>query len=65
MNIGEQIKKAREEAGIFQSELALSVGVSENYISLIENGHKNPSDKLLKKIAKICEREVEITRRFL
>lgn len=46
------IKRARERQGFTQAQLAFRVDVTKEYISYIENGHKQPSISLLKKIAK-------------
>ena len=46
------IKKVREKRGFTQEQLAFRVNVTKEYISYIENGHKQPSISLLKKIAK-------------
>ncbi|HEV7702371.1 MAG TPA: helix-turn-helix transcriptional regulator [Candidatus Paceibacterota bacterium] len=44
-----QIRKKKE---LSQEEMASDLGVSANYISLIENGKKEPGLSLLKKVAK-------------
>lgn len=41
-----RLKKARTEAGMSQSQLAETVGVSRNTISSIETGQFNPTAKL-------------------
>jgi len=46
------IKQARIAMGITQGELADKVNVTKEFISYIENGHKDPSLSLLRKIAK-------------
>lgn len=50
--IGNTIKKIRVKEGLSQEQIAKSLGVSANYISLIENGAKKPGMPLLKKISK-------------
>lgn len=47
-----KIKEARIKTGLTQLELAIKVNVTREYISLLENGHYNPSFDLLEKIAK-------------
>ncbi|MCM8710501.1 helix-turn-helix domain-containing protein [Clostridium sp. SYSU_GA19001] len=47
-----RIKEARQKAGLTQNQLAIKVGVSQIYISYIENNHKTPSFDLLERIAK-------------
>lgn len=51
--MGKKIKIARIKKGLKTKELAARVGVSAQYLSDIERGkYKNPSLKLLRKIAK-------------
>lgn len=50
--IGELLKEARKQANMTQTELALKVGTTKNYISRIENGH---SDIQLGTLIKIVE----------
>jgi transcriptional regulator with XRE-family HTH domain len=47
-----KIREAREKAGITQQKLADKLGTTREYISKIENEHKNPSIDMLNKIAK-------------
>ncbi|WP_427339014.1 helix-turn-helix domain-containing protein [Caloranaerobacter sp. DY30410] len=50
--LGDNIKKIREAKGFEAKEMAKAIGVSESYISLIENNkRKNPKIDVLKKIA--------------
>lgn len=51
MNIGQSIKKLRKDMTISQSDLASNAGISQTYLSQIENGAKNPSTDVLNKIA--------------
>jgi putative transcriptional regulator len=51
-----KIKHIRERNGITQEKLAEKVGISRIYLNELENGRKkNPSFKLLEKIAKALE----------
>src|SRR5690625_1405598 len=53
MDVGEFIKKTREEKGISARELSRRSKVSQPYISQIENGDfENPSRKIISKLAK-------------
>lgn len=54
MNLGLAIKTARKsiEPNINQSEFAERLGVTQSYLSLIENNVKTPSIKLLERISK-------------
>ena len=55
MLIGSKIRKLRLEKGITQIELAKKAGISNTYLSDIENERTNPSLKTLFKIAKALE----------
>ena len=44
------MKNARLENNLSQQELADKVGISREYISMIENGERNPSVNIAKKI---------------
>ena len=48
MNIGEFIKKLREERKLSINQLALYSGVSAAHISRIERGLRDPSPEILK-----------------
>ena len=52
MTFSEKVKKAREDKGISQSELARRVGVNQRMISMMEDGYKAPGLMLAKSIAK-------------
>jgi|WetSurMetagenome_2_1015567.scaffolds.fasta_scaffold1311617_1 transcriptional regulator with XRE-family HTH domain len=49
--IGKTLRVLRNIAGIKQGDLASRINVSANYISLVENGKKEPSLKFLQRIA--------------
>lgn len=49
------IKIARTNKDLSQDDVATKLNVSKNYISLIENGKKDPSLKFLKDLAKILD----------
>jgi len=51
MNIGQSIKKLRKDMAVSQSDLAINSGISQTYLSQIENGVKIPSHDVLTKIA--------------
>ena len=58
MKWGEQMKKytlkeLREKNNLTQKEVSEKLGVNKNYISMIENGTRNPSDKMKNELAKI------------
>lgn len=47
------LKELREKNNLTQKEVAERLKVNKNYISMIENGSRNPSDKMKNKLAKI------------
>lgn len=51
MNIGQTLKLLRTAAGRKQADLAGDLGITTNYLSLVENGHREPSLTFLKKFA--------------
>jgi len=51
VNIGKSIKFVRVAANLRQGEMAKKLGVSQNYLSLLENNKSEPSLSLLKKIS--------------
>ncbi len=40
--LGEELRKARESAGLTQEELAHRAGIHRTYVSLLERGRKSP-----------------------
>ena len=57
----ERIAEVRKAAGLSQAEMADRLGLSRNFISLMENGNRIPSDRT---IADIC-REFSVNRVWL
>jgi len=51
MNIGKGIKFVRVAADLKQGQLARSLGISQNYLSLLENNKAEPSLDLLRRLA--------------
>jgi transcriptional regulator with XRE-family HTH domain len=51
MKVGKTIKFLRLSAGLKQSDLAKRLGVSSNYISLVENDRRDPSLSFLKDLS--------------
>lgn len=52
MNIGNAVKKVRVQKGFNQKQFCEKIGVTQSYLSLIENNKKKPSTEVLEKIAK-------------
>ncbi len=46
-----QLRKAREDSGMTQGELAAKTGLQQSHISRLEKGEHSPTQKTLKKIA--------------
>ena len=52
MTIGSTLKLLRTASNVTQSSLAKDLNVTANYLSLVENGRKEPSLTLLKRFSK-------------
>ena len=50
-DIGKRLKEIRKERKLSLSEVSSKTGVGVSYISMLENNHRRPSIKLLKKLA--------------
>ena len=55
MKIGQAIRILRKNDLSKQGEFADSIGISQAYLSGIENGHKKPSLEVIQKIAESLE----------
>lgn len=72
MSIGEKIKLAREEHGMTQEMLAEAVGLTQNYLGVLERGDKLPKLATFIKIANalrvsadyLLEDELEVSERI-
>ena len=51
MQVGNTVKFLRLSAGLKQSDLAARLGVSPNYISLVENDKRDPSLSFLRDLS--------------
>ena len=60
MTLGNAIKLVRTANGLKQGMLARKLNVSANYLSLIENGKREPSISFLKHLAKTLDVPVGI-----
>ncbi len=49
--LGRTIQTVRQRKGLTQEQLSEKVGITHNYLAIIEIGHKMPSMKVLMKIA--------------
>lgn len=59
MELGRIIAKWRKGRGYTQKELSEKVGMSEDYLSMIERGKRKPSMKVIVQIAFILEVQLE------
>jgi transcriptional regulator with XRE-family HTH domain len=55
MTIGSTLKLLRTASNLTQTSLAKDLNVTANYLSLVENGRKEPSLTFLKKVSKILD----------
>ncbi|MGD9994033.1 MAG: helix-turn-helix domain-containing protein [Salinivirgaceae bacterium] len=55
MQIGATIKKLRKEKGITQIDFSKRCGISQTYLSQIENDERNPTVDVLEKISNVLE----------
>lgn len=49
------LKKLRENKRMTQKEVSNEIGVTKEYIGMLENGKRNPSDSMKKKLAELYE----------
>jgi len=54
----ERLKKARQEAGLDQVEVAKKLGRSQSYLSKIESGQRKIDVVQLKKFAKLYKKDI-------
>lgn len=55
MKIGATIKKLRKEKKISQVDFAKQCGISQTYLSQLENDERNPTVNVLEKISSVLE----------
>ena len=55
----ETLKDLRERAGLTQELAAWKLKICKNYLSLLENGKRNPSDKLKYRMAKLYKVSID------
>lgn len=47
------LQDLRKEKGLTQEQSAKILGITKEYVSMLENGDRNPSDSLKEKMAKL------------
>ena len=60
MNIIRAMIAARKDQNLTQADLATRTGINQAYISKLENGSKNPSLKMLKRLAEGLNMDLKI-----
>jgi len=60
INFGAIIKKYREQRGATQKELSDKLHITSTYLSALENGRKEPSFLLLKRLGKVLRVPTEV-----
>jgi transcriptional regulator with XRE-family HTH domain len=55
MNLGQATKMMRTASGLRQKEIASRLGVTANYVSLVENGRREPSISFLRDLAVVLK----------
>jgi transcriptional regulator with XRE-family HTH domain len=58
-DFGSRLKIAREEFGISQRSLGLSIGLSDKTISSYESGRSYPNLEILKKISDVLQKPID------
>ncbi len=53
--IGKNLRNARKQLDLKQSEVAKKAGISSNYYAMIERGEENPSWKVLEELFKVLK----------
>lgn len=51
--MNDRIKQIRNDAQLTQTEFAEKLGLTKNYISLVENGNREPSDRTISDICRV------------
>lgn len=54
---GENVRRFRQAKGLSQEEFAHQAGLHTTYVSGVENGHRNPTVRVVAKIASALEIE--------
>ncbi|MDE6905516.1 MAG: helix-turn-helix domain-containing protein [Lachnospiraceae bacterium] len=55
----ERLTKTRKSLGLTQADVATAIGVHRSYYGLIENGNRNPTLNIAKKIATVLNSNIE------
>ena len=52
--MNERIKEARKARKMTQQQLAEAIGLTQNYIAMMEMGRRDPSDRTISDICRVC-----------
>ena len=52
--MNERIKAARKARKMTQKQLAEAIGLTQNYIAMIETGRREPSERTISDICQVC-----------
>ena len=55
MNLGQAVKRVRKNKGLNQEQFCNEVGITQSFLSGIENNKKKPSIDVLEKIAEVVD----------
>lgn len=58
--LGQELRRAREEAGLTQEELAQRAGLHRTYISILERDQKSPTVETLRTICAVLGLRVSV-----
>jgi ribosome-binding protein aMBF1 (putative translation factor) len=61
MELAETVYRARETAGLTQTELARRMGTTQSAIAAIESGARTPTVDLLERLARACGQRLTIS----
>jgi transcriptional regulator with XRE-family HTH domain len=57
--VGERIRKLRQERGVSQEQLALKAGITPSYLGQVERGQKSPTIDSIDKVARALQVSLE------
>lgn len=61
---GQRVRKLRKQRGLTQEKLAELTRIDYSYLNLIENGKRNPSLKVIAKLARVLDVRLDDLVRF-
>ncbi len=53
MSLGDELRKARDDADMTQEEVSVAAGIDRAYLSQLENDHKSPTVDMLVRICRV------------